>query len=289
MKQQNRMKRQSGKRVFPLAAILFAVACATTAPPAQEITPPPATSIPPSPSEVLGIDVGADSVLADWEQIGRYMSTLAAASGFVRLDTIGQTTLDRPLLLVTITAPVNQVGLSTIKQHQALLADPRRLDPELEDSLIQHAPAVVFINNKGDIMSVSEAIEIIEREIAEIDEELDFGIPNQLSGLLTSLRTGLSKNTVELELDVSPQKIGRLIKALSRIKDDYGEHCIIDLGLDPESHCAKLRSVTKGEVADAIYAEHHRMRENIDARETELRKRRGTLVEMLERLVDNDR
>ncbi len=101
----------------------------------------------PSPSEFLGIEIGADSVLADWSQIGRYLAELAERSSRVRLDTIGRSTLGRPLLLVTLSAPEHLARLDELKRAQALLADPRRLTPALEDSLIRHTPAVVFINN----------------------------------------------------------------------------------------------------------------------------------------------
>jgi hypothetical protein len=101
----------------------------------------------PDPSEFLEIHVGADSVLADWSQIGRYLSALAHASDQVRLDTVGRSTTGKPMLLVTITAPDHHRRLSEIRDGQALLADPRRLSPTVEDSLVRHAPAVVFINN----------------------------------------------------------------------------------------------------------------------------------------------
>ena len=100
-----------------------------------------------SPSEVLGIDVGADSVLADWSQIGSYMSVLADASPYVRLDTIGRSTLGRPLLLLSITSPEHQERLADIKRVQARLADPRGLTAAGEDSLVSGSPAVVLINN----------------------------------------------------------------------------------------------------------------------------------------------
>ncbi len=101
----------------------------------------------PDPSTVLGIEIGADSILADWSQIGTYFSTLARQSDAVRLDTIGRTTLGKPMLLATITAPQHHRRLEAIRQHQAELADPRRLSAALEDSLIRSMPAVVFINN----------------------------------------------------------------------------------------------------------------------------------------------
>jgi hypothetical protein len=100
-----------------------------------------------SPEQVLGLAVGADSVLADWTQITRYFSALAAESPSVSLDTIGTSTLGRPLLLATITAPDHQRRLAKIRGAQARLADPRRLTRAAEDSLVRHQPAVVFINN----------------------------------------------------------------------------------------------------------------------------------------------
>ncbi|MGD2136058.1 MAG: M14 family metallopeptidase, partial [Gemmatimonadales bacterium] len=101
----------------------------------------------PTPDEVLGITIGADSMLADWSQMQRYFGALASASPTVRLDTIGVTTLGRPLLLVTISDPANQTRLDAIRNGQAMLADPRGVTAERIDSLIRHAPVAVFINN----------------------------------------------------------------------------------------------------------------------------------------------
>ncbi len=101
----------------------------------------------PDPRTVLGLEIGADSVLADWSQIGAYFTALARRSEAVRLDTIGRTTLGKPLLMATITAPRHQGNLEVIRQQRALLADPRRLRSALEDSLVRSMPSVVFINN----------------------------------------------------------------------------------------------------------------------------------------------
>ena len=101
----------------------------------------------PTPSEHLGVTIGADSVLADWSQINRYLSVLATRSPHVRLDTIGRSTLGRPLLLLTFGTPERLGRLDQLKADQARLADPRGLSRAAEDSLVQRAPAVVFINN----------------------------------------------------------------------------------------------------------------------------------------------
>ena len=101
----------------------------------------------PTPQSVLGFEPGTDSMLADWTQIGTYLTQLSAASPHVRLDTIGRTTLARPLLLLTFASPANQRRLAEVQRGQALLADPRRMSEAVEDSLVSTQPAVVLINN----------------------------------------------------------------------------------------------------------------------------------------------
>lgn len=101
----------------------------------------------PSPQSHLGFRPGADSTLANYEQIGGYLSALAVASPFVELDTIGHTTMGRPMLMVTLASPTNMARLAQLRRWQARLADPRGLTPAGEDSLVAAAPAVVLINN----------------------------------------------------------------------------------------------------------------------------------------------
>lgn len=100
-----------------------------------------------SPSEHLGITIGADSVLADWGQIHRYLTYLATASPHAHLDTIGRSTLGKPLLLVTFATPERMARRAALQADQARLADPRGLSAAAEDSLVARAPVVVLINN----------------------------------------------------------------------------------------------------------------------------------------------
>lgn len=99
------------------------------------------------PAAVLGFEPGADSMLADWTQVAAYMNGLAQRSAFVRADTLGRTTLGRPLVLLTITSPANQARLPAIKRGQALLADPRLLNDAVLAELRAAQPAVILISN----------------------------------------------------------------------------------------------------------------------------------------------
>jgi hypothetical protein len=106
------------------------------------------TAQPPNrPTDYLGFEPGADSMLADWKQVSGYMNGLAQHSRYVRVDTLGRTTEGRPFVVVTITSPANQRRLDDIKRGQALLADPRRLTENSLADLRASQPAVILISN----------------------------------------------------------------------------------------------------------------------------------------------
>jgi hypothetical protein len=86
--------------------------------------------------------------VADWGQVTTYLETLAGQSDRVRLDTIGRSTLDRPMVLLTITDPANHSRLEAIRSAQAEMADPRRIDsPQRRQELIRDSRLVVLITS----------------------------------------------------------------------------------------------------------------------------------------------
>jgi hypothetical protein len=118
------------------------------------------------PSRVLGLEVGADRVLADWTQITRYFAGLPGASPMVKVDTLGRTTQGRPLIVATISSPENIRNLATIRERQARLADPRGLSAAEEARLVAQQPAVVMITcniHSTEIASSQMAMELAHR------------------------------------------------------------------------------------------------------------------------------
>jgi hypothetical protein len=155
---------RTGRRLAPVMAVLLLTAATAAR------SPLAGQGVVPTPAEVLGYRPGTDSLLADWGQIAGYLGRLAAASPRVRLDTIGRSTLGRPLLLATIASPANQARLTTLRAWQARLADPRGLTPAAEDSLVAAAPAVVLINaaiHSTEIGSTQMAMELAWRLAAD--------------------------------------------------------------------------------------------------------------------------
>jgi len=127
----------------------------------------------PTPESVLGFRVGADSMLADWEQIGGYFARLAAASARVRVDTLGATTQGRPYLLVTISDSANLARRAELMAAQRRLADPRTLEPAAEGSLAASQPAVVLIScsiHSTEIAASQMAMELAWRLVSDTAE-----------------------------------------------------------------------------------------------------------------------
>ncbi|HLL15100.1 MAG TPA: M14 metallopeptidase family protein, partial [Pyrinomonadaceae bacterium] len=106
-----------------------------------------AVASPPSPASILGFTPGDDRTMADWKQIVNYFTRLDAASERVRVQTLGQTTLGRPLVVALISAPENIRNLAKYQDIQRRLADPRLALAEAErETLTSEGKTVVVIS-----------------------------------------------------------------------------------------------------------------------------------------------
>ena len=138
----------------------------------------------PSPNAVLGFTPGDDRTIADWRQITDYFTRLDRASDRVMLETIGETTLRRPLMVAYISAPENTRDLRKFKDIQRRLADPRTIKDEGElDRLVRDGKTVVAIScsiHSNEIvasqMSMQLAYELATAQDAETREMLQHTI-----------------------------------------------------------------------------------------------------------------
>jgi hypothetical protein len=92
----------------------------------------------PTPRSVLGFNPGDDRTIADWAQITDYFTRLDKASDRVQLQTIGQSTLKRPMFVAFISARENILALNKYKDIQQQLADPRKLAHPVQSSHLSH-------------------------------------------------------------------------------------------------------------------------------------------------------
>lgn len=101
----------------------------------------------PSPKSVLGFTPGDDRTVADWSQITDYFARLDRASDRVSVQTLGQSTLKRPLIVAFISARENILALSKYKEIQQQLADPRQITQDAQrDRLLADGKVVVTIS-----------------------------------------------------------------------------------------------------------------------------------------------
>lgn len=101
----------------------------------------------PSPKSVLGFTPGDDRTIAGWSQITDYFARLDRASDRVSVQTLGQSTLKRPMILAVISARENILALQKYKDIQQQLADPRKITQDLQrDRLLANGKVVVTIS-----------------------------------------------------------------------------------------------------------------------------------------------
>lgn len=109
--------------------------------------PAPQSAAIPSPKSVLGFTPGDDRTIAGWSQITDYFERLDRASDRVLVQTVGQSTLKRPLIVAFISARENILALPKYKEIQQQLADPRKVTNNLQrDRLLADGKIVVTIS-----------------------------------------------------------------------------------------------------------------------------------------------
>jgi hypothetical protein len=101
----------------------------------------------PAPADVLGFAPGDDRKLAAWDKIVEYFRALDAASDRVKFEEIGKSTMGKPFVYATISAPENLANLEKYKQINDKLADPRKIksDDKIARQLIREGKTIVLI------------------------------------------------------------------------------------------------------------------------------------------------
>ena len=98
-----------------------------------------------TPEQFLGFKVGADKKLADYNQIKGYFEKLAAETPRMKILTIGETTMKKPMIMAVITAEENMGKLDAFRDIVKKLRDPRTLGPEEAKKLAQQGKAIVLV------------------------------------------------------------------------------------------------------------------------------------------------
>ncbi|HEX5965789.1 MAG TPA: M14 metallopeptidase family protein [Pyrinomonadaceae bacterium] len=149
----------------------------------------------PTPAEVLGFVPGDDRKLASWKQIVEYFERLDAASDRVKFETLGQTSMNKPFVMATISSPANLAKLDEYKQIQAQLADPRKLGPpgvrgRKSKDLIARGKTIVLITcgiHSTEVGSYLSSTLIAHRLASSNEPEIQSILDNTIVLLVPSL------------------------------------------------------------------------------------------------------
>src|SRR6476620_331347 len=149
----------------------------------------------PAPQDVLGFVPGDDRKLASWDQVIRYFEELDKASDRIKFETLGQSTMGKPFVMATISAPENLARLGEYQRIQELLADPRKLGaPAVRNrkaaELIQRGKTIVLITcgiHSTEVGSYLSSMLIAHRLASSDEPEIENILKNTIILLVPSL------------------------------------------------------------------------------------------------------
>jgi len=116
-----------------------------------------------APEAFLGHAVGADRKLADYDQIQGYFQKIAGESRKIKLFTIGQSTLKKPVIMAAISSAENIARLDDYRAIAKKLRDARGLSPADARKLARDGKAMVLITcgiHATEIGSVQGSLEL---------------------------------------------------------------------------------------------------------------------------------
>jgi len=97
------------------------------------------------PEKFLGFKVGADTKLADYNQIKAYFELLAKESPRLKLLTIGESTMKKPIIMAVISSEENLAKLDRYREILKKLRDPRTLSADEAVRLAKEGKAIILI------------------------------------------------------------------------------------------------------------------------------------------------
>jgi hypothetical protein len=149
----------------------------------------------PAPQDVLGFVPGDDRKLASWNQVIAYFEALDNASDRVKFEELGKTTMGKPFVMATISAPENLARLDEYQKIQEQLADPRTLGgPDMRDrkaaDLIKRGKTIVLITcgiHSTEVGSYLSSMLIAHRLASSDSPEIQSILHNTIILLVPSL------------------------------------------------------------------------------------------------------
>jgi hypothetical protein len=146
----------------------------------------------PAPKDVIGFTPGDDRKLASWNQVLEYFQKLEDTSPRVRFEAIGKSTMDKPFVYATISAPENLKQLEKYKEINKKLADPRLIksNDRTAQTLIKQGKTIVLVTfgiHSTEVGSTLSSMLVAHRLASSNEPEIQRILQNTIILLVPSL------------------------------------------------------------------------------------------------------
>jgi hypothetical protein len=154
-----------------------------------------------SPEEFLGHQVGADGRLADYNQVRAYFQKLDEESGKIKILTIGNTTLKKPLIMAVITSENNMGKLDYYRAIARKLRDARGLTPDEAGRLADEGKVIVLITCNIHATEVGSSQMAMELAHKLVTGETPFDADSALEGVIILLAPTINPDGLQMVTD----------------------------------------------------------------------------------------
>lgn len=143
----------------------------------------------PTPESVLGYQMGTARKLPDWHEIVDYFQKLAAASDRVHYEELGTSTDGLPYIAISISSPENLSRRDELRSILARLNDPRTLEPEEIEPLVNQGIPTAFLlctQHSNEIGAALMTLELAARLAGQDDPDTIEVLENVMTVIIPS-------------------------------------------------------------------------------------------------------
>jgi len=160
------------------------------------------------PDEFLGHKVGADRKLADYTQIQAYFQKLDSESEKMKVLTIGETTLGKPMILAVISSEENMANLEKYTAITKKLRDARDLTPEDTKELAKQGKAIVLITCSLHATEIAASQMAMELAYLLVTGKTPFDARKALSDVIVLLSPTINPDGQQMVTDWYKKYVG---------------------------------------------------------------------------------
>jgi len=142
-----------------------------------------------SPEQFLGHRVGADRKLAGYARITEYFRLLSDESERVLMDSVGVSTLGKPIVMAVVSSAGNMARLDYYREIGRRLADPRKMDKDTAERLIEQGKVFVMLlcnQHSTEIASSNAVMELAYDLASGSDAESERSLENVIVMIVPS-------------------------------------------------------------------------------------------------------